>query len=109
MLMESPALLVAKASSDTLSAIPLDENGVPSRSSLDPWPAERLLALPENMLPSDMDGLRNWAIGRLKVHLHQALNSMKREWEKDERRAGDWKSVNPDYCLQMCINGLEFH
>ncbi|MDG1556163.1 MAG: hypothetical protein P8R00_07955, partial [Candidatus Poseidoniaceae archaeon] len=34
MLMESPALLVAKASSDTLSAIPLDTNGVPSRTSL---------------------------------------------------------------------------
>jgi hypothetical protein len=109
MLMESPALLVSKASSDTLSAIPLDENGVPSRSSLDPWPAERLLALPENMLPTDMAGLKNWAIGRLKVHLHEALNSMKREWEKDERRAGDWNSVNPDYCLQMCINGLQFH
>jgi len=109
MLMESPALLVSKASSDTLSAIPLDENGVPSRSSLDPWPAERLLALPENMLPTDMVGLKNWAIGRLKVHLHEALNSMKREWEKDERRAGDWNSVNPDYCLQMCINGLQFH
>ena len=45
MLMESPALLVAKASHDTLSAIPLDDNGVPSRPSTDPWPAERLLAL----------------------------------------------------------------
>ena len=109
MLMESPAILVAKASSDTLSAIPLDDNGVPSRSSLDPWPAERLLALPDDMLPTDIDGLRKWAASRLKIHLHVALNSMKEEWEKDERKAGDWKSVNPDYCLKMCINGLEFH
>ena len=109
MLMESPALLVSKASSDTLSAIPLDETGVPSRSSLDPWPAERLLALPKNLQPQNLESLRQWAIGRLKVHLHLALNSMKEEWKKDERRAGDWKSVNPDYCLKMCVNGLEFH
>ena len=109
MLMESPALLVANAASDTLSAIPVDERGVPSRSSQDPWPAERLLALPDSMWPKDLDGLRKWGIGRLKVHLHLALNSMKAEWQKDERKAGDWNSVNPDYCLEMCINGLDFH
>jgi len=109
MLMESPALLVAKASSDTLSAIPLDENGVPSRTSLDPWPAERLLRLPNNMLPMSMDELRNWAIERLKAHLHPALNSMKEEWQKNERKAGDWDSVDPDYCLKMCVNGLDMH
>ncbi len=109
MLMESPALLVANASSDTLSAIPLDEGGIPSRTSLDPWPAERLLALPEQMWPADMERLRDWGIGRLKKHLHLALNAMKAEWEKDERKAGKWSSVDPDYCLKMCINALDFH
>jgi hypothetical protein len=86
MLMESPALLVAKASSDTLSAIPLDENGVPSRTSLDPWPAERLLRLPNNMLPMSMDELRSWAIERLKAHLHPAL-------KLDEERSGKRTNV----------------
>ena len=109
MLMESPALLVAKASHDTLSAIPLDDNGVPSRTSTDPWPAERLLALPSNMCPSTIDELRKWAIERIKVHLPVALESMKLEWLKNERKAGEWDTVDPDYCLEMCINGLEFH
>lgn len=109
MLMESPALLVAKASHDTLSAIPIDENGVPSRTSVEPWPAERLLALPNNMRPSTIDELRKWAIERLKLHLPVSLQSMKEEWEKNERKSGDWSSVSPDYCLQMCINGLDFH
>ena len=62
MLMESPALLVAKASPDTISAIPLDEKGVPSRTSIEPWPAERLLSLPSNLLPSTLEDLRSWAI-----------------------------------------------
>lgn len=109
MLMESPALLVAKASSDTLSAIPLDANGVPSRTSLDPWPAERLLRLPSKMLPTTMVELRNWAIERMKAHLQPALKSMQEEWQKNERKAGDWDSVNPDYCLEMCVNGLDMH
>jgi len=90
MLMESPALLVAKASHDTLSAIPIDENGVPSRTSVEPWPAERLLALPNNMRPSTIDELRKWAIERLKLHLPVSLQSMKEEWEKNERKSGDW-------------------
>ena len=34
---------------------------------------------------------------------------MKLEWEKDERKSGDWADVDPDYCRQMCINGLEMH
>ena len=109
MLMESPALLVAKASSDTISAIPLDEKGVPSRTSIEPWPAERLLSLPSNLLPSTLEDLRSWAIERLNAHLQPALKSMKEEWQKNERKAGDWDSVNPDYCLEMCINGLDMH
>ena len=109
MLQESPALLIGTASSDTLSNIPLDEDGVPSRDSDGPWPADRLLALPEKMWPSDVEALRSWAQDRLKVHLPLALQGMKEEWEKDERKAGDWSSVDADRCLDMCLKGLEMH
>ena len=109
MLQESPALLIGTASSDTLSNIPLDEDGVPSRESDGPWPADRLLALPEKMWPSDVEALRSWAQDRLKVHLPLALQAMKEEWEKDERKAGDWSSVDADRCLDMCLKGLEMH
>ena len=109
MLMESPALLVAKAASNTLSAIPLDSKGVPSRLSEEPWPAERLLCLPATMLPSTMEEVREWAIERLKAHLPIALKTLKEEWDKNERKAGSWDSVNSDYCLEMCVNGLDMH
>ena len=109
MLQESPALLIDTASSDTLSNIPLDEDGVPSRDSEGPWPADRLLALPVKMWPSDLEALRSWAQNRLKVHLPLALQAMKDEWEKDERKAGDWSSVDPERCLDMCLKGLEMH
>lgn len=109
MLMESPALMVTNAASDTLAAIPLDERGVPSRSTEERWPADRLMTLPPEMWPENLDQLRHWAIGRLKKHLPVSLKAMKEEWSGDERKAGDWRSVNPDYCLEMCINGLDFH
>lgn len=48
MLQESPALLVAGAAADTLSNIPLDDSGVPSRDAGSVWPADRLLPLPVN-------------------------------------------------------------
>ena len=86
MLQESPALLIGTASSNTLSNIPLDDDGVPSRESEGPCPADRLLALPVDMWPSDFEGLRNWAQDRLKVHLPLALQAMKEEWQKDEKR-----------------------
>ena len=109
MLQESPALLAPSASSDTLSNIPLDDNGVPSRDSDMPWPADRLLALPTEMWPVDLEGLRSWAQQRLQTHLPLALKAMKDEWEKDERKAGDWSSVDPVRCMDMCLKGLEMH
>ncbi len=109
MLQETPALLVANASAETLANIPLDPSGVPSRETGMVWPADRLLALPEHMWPDDLDGLRRWAQQRLGIHLPRALNDMKLEWEKDERKAGDWSSVDSERCLDMCLKGLEMH
>lgn len=109
MLQESPALLVAGAAADTLSNIPLDDSGVPSRDSGAMWPADRLLALPVNQWPSTMDTLRDWAKQRLETHLPLALHAMEIEWEKDERKAGQWSSVDPERCMSMCLNGLEMH
>lgn len=109
MLQESPALLVASAAADTLSNIPLDDSGVPSRESTSPWPADRLLPLPTHMWPNEMSALRTWAQERLAVHLPRALEAMETEWEKDERKAGEWSSVDPERCMKMCLNGLEMH
>ena len=109
MLKESPALISSNASNDTLSKIPLDDNGQPDREKGLIWPSQRLLPLPRKSWPKSIDEVRKWAISRLDVHLPISLNEMKREWEKDERKSGNWDEVDPIYCRQMCINGLEMH
>ena len=109
MLKESPALISSNASNDTLSKIPLDENGQPDRDSSKIWPSQRLLPLPKESWPKSIDEIRQWAISRIDIHLPKSLSDMKLEWEKDERKSGDWADVDPDYCRQMCINGLEMH
>ena len=109
MLKESPALISSNASNDTLSKIPLDDNGQPDRETGLIWPSQRLLPLPRKSWPKSIDEVRKWAISRLDVHLPISLNEMKREWEKDERKSGNWDEVDPIYCRQMCINGLEMH
>ena len=109
MLKESPALISSNASNDTLSKIPLDEYGQPDRDRTKIWPSQRLLPLPKKSWPNSIDEIRQWAISRLDVHLPISLNEMKLEWEKDERKSGDWRDVDPNYCRQMCINGLEMH
>ncbi len=109
MLKESPALISSIASNDTLSNIPLDENGQPDRDSEKFWPSQRLLPLPKNSWPKSIDEVREWAISRLDVHLPISLEEMKNEWGKDERKSGNWEAVDPIYCRQMCINGLDMH
>ncbi len=109
MLKESPALISSNASSDTLSKIPLDENGQPDRDRTKIWPSQRLLPLPEKSWPKTIDEVRQWAISRLDIHLPISLNDMKSQWEKDERKSGDWQDVDPAYCRLMCINGLDMH
>jgi hypothetical protein len=109
MLQESPALLMSTASSDTLANIPLDEGGVPSRGADEAWPADRLLPLPQEMWPHDLEAVRTWAQQRLEIHLPLALAAMKEEWMKDERKAGEWSTVDSQRCLDMCLKGLEMH
>ena len=109
MLRESPALISSNASNDTLSKIPLDENGQPDRDPDKIWPSQRILPLPEKLFPKSISEIRDWAIARIDVHLPVSLEEMRKEWLKDERKSGDWDDVDPNYCRQMCINGIDMH
>lgn len=109
MLRESPGLITSNAPNDTISRIPLDENGQPDRDEQKVWPSQRILPLPEKLLPKSVTELREWAISRIDVHLPISLEEMRIEWDKDERKAGDWSDVDPNYCRDMCINGIDMH
>jgi CRISPR/Cas system-associated exonuclease Cas4 (RecB family) len=108
MLRESPGLMVASADSKILAKTPLDENGLPTRDGGD-WPATNLLVLPSSMHPSSIEELKEWGKRRLDIHLPLSLEAMKKEWLSDERKAGDWSSVDVQYCLKMCYSALDMH
>ena len=109
MLRESPGLISSNASHDTISRIPLDDNGQPDRNSDEVWPSQRILPLPHKLLPKSISEIRDWAISRIDAHLPVSLEEMRVEWNKDERKAGDWSDVDPNYCREMCINGIDMH
>ena len=109
MLRESPGLISSNASHDTISRIPLDGNGQPDRNSDEVWPSQRILPLPDKLLPKSISEIRDWAISRIDAHLPISLEEMRIEWNKDERKAGDWSDVDPNYCREMCINGIDMH
>ena len=109
MLRESPGLISSNASHDTISRIPLDDNGQPDRNSDEVWPSQRILPLPDKLLPKSISEIRDWAISRIDAHLPISLEEMRIEWNKDERKAGDWSDVDPNYCREMCINGIDMH
>jgi CRISPR/Cas system-associated exonuclease Cas4 (RecB family) len=108
MLRESPGLMVSSADSKLLESTPLDENGLPNREDAD-WPATKLLALPEKMQPSTLDEMKTWGRERLDIHLPLSLEEMRLEWESEERKAGNWSTVNSQYCLEMCYTALDMH
>ena len=108
MLRESPGLLVSSADSKILESTPLDENGLPNREDAD-WPATKLLVLPEKMQPSTIDEIKTWGRERLDIHLPLSLEEMRLEWESEERKAGNWSTVNSQYCLKMCYTALDMH
>ncbi|MFL2881679.1 MAG: PD-(D/E)XK nuclease family protein [Candidatus Poseidoniaceae archaeon] len=108
-LKESPSLMLKTASELTLSTIPIDENGKPSRDSSAKWPANRIIPLPIEKRPSSIDELENWALARLEIHLPTALENARKDWARQERKSGDWSEVKYDYCLEMCLNGIRFH
>ena len=106
---ESPSLLLSNASEDTLSKIPIDIDGKPSRKSNLTWPANRIIPLPENQIPRTLEEIEVWAKERMKLHLKSALLAAQKDWERQERKSGDWSDVKFDYCLEMCINALRYH
>ena len=108
-LKESPSLLLATASEHTLSKIPIDEDGKPSRNGGNTWPANRILPLDKSQIPKSFDQIFDWAKQRVEKHLKSSLSAVKKDWERQERRSGDWSEVDFDYCLEMCINALNFH
>ena len=108
-LRESPALIHASAPADAHDPAPLDEQGLPDRSVRDGWPSQRLLPLAEKDIPDSKPALLDWAMSRCEKHLPVALERVRLEWESDERRAGEWSTVDPNRCLEMTKAGLKFH
>ena len=108
-LRESPALIVHAAPTTALDPSPLDEEGMPDRNTTAIWPSSRLLPLPVDRQPSSKDELLDWAMARCELHLPPALARVRLEWEKDERKAGDWSSVDVARCVEMTKAALRFH
>ena len=108
-LRESPGFVSANASPHALGSGPYEEDGTPYSSDECVWPAMGLIPFFPNELPQSKADLEAWAMARCQVHLPPALERMRQEWEKDERRAGDWQDVNQASCLAMVENGLKFH
>ena len=106
---ESPSILLANASQDTLSKIPLDRDGKPSRAADITWPANRIIPLPDDKVPKSLEQLEAWAKKRMEAHLRTALMQARKDWERQERKSGDWSEINFDYCLEMCYNALKYH
>ena len=101
--------MLKTASELTLSNIPIDENGKPSRDSSAKWPANRIIPLPIDKRPTSIGELENWALARLEIHLPTALENARKDWARQERKSGDWSEVKYDYCLEMCLNGIRFN
>ena len=108
-LKESPKLLLASASENTLSKIPLSSDGKPSRNPKDVWPASRIIPLNESQLPNSISELKDWTEARLVLHLENTLSAAKTDWERQERKSGDWSEVDFDYCFEMCQNAMKYH
>ena len=108
-LRESPALIHASAPSDAHDPSPLDEDGLPDRNTATGWPSQMLMPLAERDVPASKEELLEWAMARCERHLPVALERVRLEWEGDDRKAGDWKSVDTNRCLEMTKAGLRFH
>jgi len=91
-LRESPGLVVVAAPSDVYV------NG-----------AQGLLALPENLHPTDPLELEKWASARIRIHWPVVFSAIKEEWSTNERKGGDWLEVNEQWYLEMCDTALKMH
>jgi hypothetical protein len=108
-LRDSPSLVAPHAPSNALGPSPYRDNGEPEDEHHAAWPAPKLMPLFPSERPSDKSSLTQWAHARCRVHLPVALEAMKEAWQKDERRAGDWSEVDEEACVQMVLNGVDFH
>ena len=107
-LRESPGLVAANAGPEALGRTPYDDDGVLATDASE-WPAVGLLPLFPNERPKNLEDLEAWAIQRCHQHLPPALKRVRALWEKDDRKAGDWNTVNEQACLAMVCHGVRFH
>ena len=108
-LRESPGFLLANAGEYTIGTSPYAEDGTPLPQGEYVWPSMGLMPLFPTEVPQSKSDLEAWALERCRVHLPPALERMRLEWEKDERRAGDWSEVDQDRCMRMVESALRFH
>jgi len=108
-LRESPGFVVSNASQHAIGPAPYSDRGEALPGDDYVWPSMGLMPLFPNELPQSKEELLAWALERCRIHLPPALERMRMEWEKDERKAGEWSEVDPDRCLAMVESGLRFH
>jgi len=108
-LIESPFLIPAEAHRDTMQPTPLNELGRPSTDSSIMFPAQHLIPLDQNAIPSTIEELTDWAMRRVEVHFETCLLKQQIEWEKHPRKTGNWSSVSIEDCQTMVKNALRFH
>ena len=108
-LRESPGFISAASSHDALGASPYHQDGTPCAVEEKTWPSVGLMPFFPNERPQTRETLMAWATERAHHHLPLALNRMQEQWEKDERKAGDWNDVDPKRCLDMVVSAIAFH
>lgn len=108
-LRESPGFIAANAGQYVVGSSPYNDDGQPLSAKDYVWPSMGLMPFSPGELPQSKTELEAWALERCRVHLPPALERMRLEWEKDERKAGDWSEVDSGRCLAMVENSLRFH
>jgi hypothetical protein len=87
--MESPGLVMPSAPPDVMAR-----------------GADNLLPLFPEEIPSDF---HKWSIERINKHWPNIRDTMHMEWQKHERRGGNWHDYSMDSYRDMCIAALEMH
>ena len=108
-LRESPGFIAANAGQYVVGSSPYSDDGQPLSGKDYVWPSMGLMPFLPGERPQSKTELEAWALERCRIHLPPALERMRLEWEKDERKAGDWSEVDPGRCLAMVESGLRFH
>jgi hypothetical protein len=88
-LVESPGIVMASAPADVLA------NG-----------ADALLPLFEDEIPTDFS---KWIEARVDAHWPAIRDAMHKEWQNNERSAGNWHEYSMDDYRDMCATALKMH